>query len=167
MRLRFIPLLSGRRRMTSEVPLRTPSPWVTLSHRLQSVQNEITGCCKTRASTRATECDTKGFIGLPRHESVSRCCLHGQSGTPRRKPYNDRINRVPISDYPFLKPQPIGTAVQSFVIPRVGRSVFQKLGQHFRLLGRQYSPKFSFGLGRNLLEFFLKLFPGLRNFSVH
>ena len=37
---------------------------------------------------------------------------------PKFKPDNDQINRVPISDYPFLKPQPIGTAVQSFVIQR-------------------------------------------------
>ena len=36
----------------------------------------------------------------------------------RLKRYNANDNRVPISDYPFLKPQPIGTAVHRIVIPR-------------------------------------------------
>ena len=31
---------------------------------------------------------------------------------------NGKVNRVPISDHPFLKPHPIGTAVQPFVIRR-------------------------------------------------
>ena len=36
----------------------------------------------------------------------------------RSKRDNGQINRVPISDYLFPKPHQIGTAVQSFVIPR-------------------------------------------------
>ncbi len=103
MRLRFIPLLSGRRRMMLEVPLRTPSPWVTLLHRFEFGQNVITGRCKTRASTRATECDTKGFIVPSRQEAELTRCQHGQSRRLRRKPYNGRVDRVRAKDQPFQK----------------------------------------------------------------
>ena len=44
------------------------------------------------------------------------------------KPDNGKVNRVPISDYPFLKPQPIGTAVQPFVIPRLRRAGSYRFG---------------------------------------